>query len=81
MVQVLQILENLSLVLNPTKMNLEHENKGYLTLGQNGVPWNASGHTSGLEAVCSPIKFQVEPHLFQQPPIFQTSFLRLPKGS
>jgi hypothetical protein len=50
-------------------------------LGQNGIPWNAFGHTSGLEAVCPPRKFQVEPHMFQRPPILQTGFLRLPKGS
>jgi hypothetical protein len=73
-------VENLPLVLSPIKMNLERENRGYWMTGQNGIPWNASGLMSGLEAIRLPRKFQVEPHLFQRPPILPNWFLGLPKG-
>jgi hypothetical protein len=33
----LEYLEKLLLVLNPTKTNLEDENRGYRTIGQSGI--------------------------------------------
>jgi hypothetical protein len=48
----------LLLVLNPTKTNLEHENKGFWTNGQSGVPCNFSNRTFELEVVHPPKRFR-----------------------
>ena len=44
-------------------MNLEHEDKGYQTTGQSGVPWSTSKCTSCLMAIRLLKGFQVKPHL------------------
>jgi hypothetical protein len=74
------LIKDLSLVLNPTKTNLEHEDIGYWMTGKSGVPWNTFDRTSGLVAIHPLRGFQVKAHLVQSSSYPPKLVLRLPKA-